>query len=97
MLLVTHLRSGEEGDVTAFSRQIENVADFSWSLQGLEPRTAVCAGPCGNWDREINRTLTVRKNRFGPSDVRIGMVLDGETLALRDMGRFVRWAKGGAE
>ena len=94
IILVTHLRSGERDDVLAFSRQIENIVDFSWSLSAMEPRTATCCTGSGRVNSEINRLLMIRKNRFGASDYRIGMTLDKDTLDLRDHGRFVSWEGG---
>ena len=91
VMLVTHLKASETGmDVLAYSKAIENAVDFSWSLQGFEPCIATVATACGNVEIEVNRTLTIRKNRFGHSNVRIAMTFNEITLALEDCGRVVK-------
>jgi len=93
IMLVTHLKTGEAGmDILSYSKQIENVVDWSWSLQGFEPCTATVATACGNIEETINRTVTIRKNRFGHSGIRIAMNFDEKTLALKDLGRMVKMA-----
>jgi len=89
ILLVTHLKSGEDSDVLSYSRQIENIVDWSFSLQAFDPMPATLATPCGRDEEEINRTLTIRKNRFGRSGLRIGMIFDETTLAYCDLGRVI--------
>ena len=91
IMLVTHLKAGEAGmDVLAYSKAIENAVDWSWSLQSFEPTTAKVSTACGTDDMTINRTLTIRKNRFGRSQFRIAMDFDEHTLALKDLGRVVK-------
>ncbi|GEM_PF-2839504 len=94
IMLVTHLKAGEAGmDVLAYSKHIENIVDWSFSLQGFEPCTATVATACGNAEETINRTLTIRKNRFGHSGIRIAMDFDEQTLASKDLGRLVKMKK----
>jgi len=93
VLLVTHLKMGEQGlDVLAYSRQVENVVDWSLSLQGFEAVPARISTACGTVEEMIDRTMTIRKNRFGKSGLRIAMCFDENTLALSDKGRLVSMA-----
>lgn len=91
ILLVTHLKAGEAGvDVLAYSKQIENAVDWSLSLQSFDSTLAKVSTACGTDEMTINRTLTIRKNRFGRSQFRIAMDFDEQTLALRDVGRLIK-------
>lgn len=93
ILLVTHLRSGDAEDILAFSRQLEHVVDYSWALQGFEARMATCAKQGLPFEVEVNRLLVIRKNRYGPSDVKIGFTLDKDTMALVEHGIFKKWVR----
>ena len=93
IFLVTHLRSGDAEDTLAFSRQIEHVVDYCWALQGYEIRQASCRKDGLTLEQEINRLLVLRKNRYGPSEVKVAMTLDSDTLSVIEHGVFKKWAK----
>lgn len=94
ILMVTHLKQTDAGfDTLAYSKAIETIVDWSFSLQAFDPTPAVIATSCGNAEDTINRTLTIRKNRFGRSDIRIAMHFNDKTLALSDLGRLVKILK----
>ena len=96
IILVTHLKQGEmNGEVLAYSKQMENVVDWSLSLQTFETCNADMSTPTGTIQQEINRTLTVRKNRWGVTGIRIGIMFDSVTLEMKDMGRVKKINKGG--
>ena len=93
-MLVTHLKAAEVGlDVLAYSKHVENVVDWSWSLQAFDSCAAIVSTACGDVEDTINRTLTIRKNRFGHSGVRVAMNFDDQTLALEDRGRVAKMGK----
>ena len=69
VLLVSHLKVADSGiDTLAYSRQMENLVDWSLGFRSVEPTVTTVSTPCGKVGVEINRSLTVRKNRCGRSD-----------------------------
>jgi len=93
ILMVTHLKATELGvDMLAYSKQIENAVDWSFSLSGFqseEPKQVTVAGPCGKEEITANRMVIVRKNRYGISSTRIAIDFNEETLRMKDLGRIV--------
>ncbi len=92
IFLATHLKTGEDRDIMAYSREIENVADISWSLTRSINSDVCLVKSCygGEQERMVNLILNVRKNRDAISDVKIGFWFDGDTLQLSDAGRVIK-------
>ena len=95
IMIVTHLKTGEEGDILSYSRQVENIVDWSFSLSAHEEHEAEVNMQVGTGMEVIDRTLFVRKNRFGRSNVRIGMKFSDADLRYQDKGRLMPKKKRG--
>ena len=90
IMLVSHMKQAEHGgDVLSYSKIMENCVDWSWSLQAFKPKAVTVSTAFGRCEIDINRSVIVRKNRYGRSDIEIAFNFDEETLTLSDEGIIV--------
>ena len=89
-MLISHMKQADRGiDMLSYSKAMENSADWSWSLGAFKPKTAMVSTTQGRCEIEINRSVIIRKNRYGKSNIEIAFNFDEETLSLREEGVIV--------
>lgn len=90
IVVVSHLKEGiETGDIFTNSKQLKIYADWVWLLRKLPEFKEADLRTCGGTVVDkVGSILTVALNRYGESDIKIGLrfLTDGGIVGYSDMG-----------
>ena len=90
IIAISHMRKSDSGaDTLSYSKAMENLVDWSWSLRAFQSKIVTVSTACGSLDKQINRIMAIRKNRYGRADIDIAFSFDPETLSLHDEGTII--------